>query len=103
MRVEPRVPVVHRRRGGDPEAAEHQAGPEEIPRDRPDTKDGEMKPVNGTVASERARGRVAERRSGTDRGTPGREAEAVPRSDSGHLIRSDRENLFRFMCMMRAA
>src|SRR5215208_616696 len=95
MRVEPRVPVVHRRRGGDPEAANDQAGPQEIPRDRPDTKDGEMKPVNGTVASERARGETRDRA----RGNGHRQAEAAAQ----HLTKDDRANLLRFMAMMRAA
>jgi pyruvate dehydrogenase E1 component alpha subunit len=64
-----------------------------------------MKPVNGIVASERARDelRNGASRPGTDRDIPGREAEEMSRSDSGHLDRGDRENLFRYMSMMRAA
>jgi TPP-dependent pyruvate/acetoin dehydrogenase alpha subunit len=46
-----------------------------------------MKPVNGAVASEPARGGVSERRDGAGE----------------HLTRSDRANLLRYMAMMRAA
>ncbi|MDX6581068.1 MAG: hypothetical protein QOI10_252, partial [Solirubrobacterales bacterium] len=53
-----------------------------------------MKPVNGTVASERARGELRDRAHGLVEGRAGA---------SRHLTREDRANLLRYMAMMRAA
>lgn len=60
-----------------------------------------MEPGDGAVASERARDELSDRRHAVEREGRGREA-AETRSDS-HLKREDRQNLFRFMAMMRAA
>ena len=53
-----------------------------------------MKPVNGTVASDRARGELRDRAHGLAEGRAGA---------SQHLTREDRANLLRFMAMMRAS
>ncbi len=61
-----------------------------------------MEPGNGAVASERARGEIARLDAPPSRDTPGHEAEDVAARGS-YLKRQDREQLFRFMVMMRAA
>ncbi len=56
-----------------------------------------MKPVNGTVASERARGEAR------DRARSGASEHVATDAATQHLTRDDRANLLRFMAMMRAA
>ena len=56
-----------------------------------------MKPVNGTVASERARGEL---RDDARNGAP---EHASTDAATQHLTRDDRANLLRYMAMMRAA
>ena len=63
-----------------------------------------MKPVNGTVASEHARGDSRDRARGhaEDRGN-GAATQHADGTATEHLTRDDRANLLRFMAMMRAA
>jgi len=56
-----------------------------------------MKPANGAVASDRARGERGARDA------EHREAEKPARFDAGHLTTEDRKLLFRYMVMMRVA
>src|SRR5215207_6165871 len=128
--------MSHRKRRRNPPIPSSAGAVEEIPRRRRpgriarrsraggQTRRAErMEPVNGAVASQRAREEVGDRRQSAsraeqaaasrdtpgpeadqlapDRDTPGREAEEVSRHDS--LTRDDRANLLRYMAMMRSA